>query len=96
MPMKQDQPTNFSTTIHNGENQMDDTEAVRRQMLASGQPQRDLAEAKETWDTQALGRDFEVIGFMAPFIVVKRKSDGAKGSLEFTHNPRVYFNFVKD
>jgi hypothetical protein len=25
-----------------------------------------------------------------------RKSDGVKGSLEFTHNPRVYFNFVAD
>jgi hypothetical protein len=74
----------------------DDTESVRRDMLASGQPQRDLAEAKERWDTQELGRDFEVIGFMAPFVVVRRKSDGAKGSLEFTHNPRFYFNFVKD
>jgi hypothetical protein len=29
-------------------------------------------------------------------VVVKRKSDGKKGSLEFTHSPRVYFNFVED
>jgi hypothetical protein len=28
--------------------------------------------------------------------IVTRKSDGAKGSLEFTHNPRWYFNFVPD
>ena len=74
----------------------DDTENVRRAMLASGQPQRDLARAEQRWDTRELARDFEVIGFMAPFVVVKRKSDGAKGSLEFTHNPRWYFNFVKD
>jgi hypothetical protein len=35
-------------------------------------------------------------GFMAPFVIVTRKSDGAKGSLEFTHNPRFYFNFAVD
>lgn len=74
----------------------DETESIRRAMIASGQPARDLAEAKQRWDTQELARDFEVIGFLAPFVVVKRKSDGAKGSMEFTHNPRFYFNFVAD
>jgi len=28
--------------------------------------------------------------------IVTRKSDGVKGSMEFTHNPRVYFNFIAD
>ena len=31
---------------------------------------------------------------MAPFISVKRKRDGRKGSMEFQHSPRLYFNFV--
>jgi hypothetical protein len=74
----------------------DETENVRRAMIATGQPQRDLAEAKERWTTDDLSRDFEVIGFAAPFVVVVRKADGVKGSLEFTHSPRVYFNFVAD
>jgi len=74
----------------------DETENVRRAMLASGQPQRDLAEAKERWNNEELSRDFQVIGFIAPFVVVVRKSYGAKGSLEFTHSPRFYFNFVAD
>lgn len=30
---------------------------------------------------------------MAPLVVVRRKADGVKGSLEFQHNPRFYFNF---
>jgi hypothetical protein len=55
-----------------------------------------FVEAKQRWDTDELRRDFEVIGFMAPFVVVRRKSDGVKGSLEFTHSPRVYFNFIAD
>ena len=38
----------------------------------------------------------EVIGFMAPLVVVRRKADGVKGSLEFQHQPRFYFNFVAD
>lgn len=72
----------------------DETESIRMAMLASGQPQRDLAEAKERFTTDELRRDYEVIGFAAPFVVVIRKSDGVKGSMEFTHNPRFYFNFV--
>jgi hypothetical protein len=30
---------------------------------------------------------------MAPLVVVKRKADGKKGSLEFQGSPRFYFNF---
>ena len=50
----------------------------------------------QTWDTQQLQEDFRVVGFSAPFVVVIRKSDGVKGSLEFTHSPRVYFDFKPD
>jgi hypothetical protein len=38
----------------------------------------------------------EVLGFMAPFVVVRRKSDNVKGSMEFCHSPRFYYNFVED
>jgi hypothetical protein len=48
------------------------------------------------WDTEGLGRDFEVVGFLAPYVVVRRKSDGQIGSLEFQHHPRFYFNFQPD
>jgi hypothetical protein len=47
-----------------------------------------------TWNTQELQRDFEVLGFQAPYVVVRRKADGQKGSLEFANRPREYFNFV--
>lgn len=50
-------------------------------------------EGAETWTTEELQRDFDVHGFMAPYVVVTRKTDGARGSLEFVHNPRVYFGF---
>jgi hypothetical protein len=33
---------------------------------------------------------------MAPLVVVERKSDGQVGSLEFTHMPRLYFNWIAD
>lgn len=45
------------------------------------------------WDTKELQEDFEVRQFAAPYVVVKRKSDGAIGSLEFQHQPRFYFDF---
>lgn len=48
----------------------------------------------KTWDTEELQRDFDVIQFAAPLVVVRRKSDGMRGSLEFRASPRIYFNFV--
>jgi hypothetical protein len=49
--------------------------------------------ARRVWTSRLLQEDFEVLGFAAPFVVVRRRSDGVKGSLEFTHHPRVYFNW---
>jgi hypothetical protein len=79
----------------------DETEPIRRQRLAeiNAEPgSREGLEAQygQVWDTRELGGDFEVLGFMAPLIVVRRKSDGVKGSLEFQHQPRFYFNFQAD
>jgi hypothetical protein len=50
----------------------------------------------KVWDTDEMQRDYAVVGFMAPFIVVRRKSDDQLGSLEFQHSPRFYFNFMAD
>lgn len=47
----------------------------------------------QIWDTTQLQQDFTVEGFGAPCVVVVRKSDGQRGSLEFTHRPRFYFDF---
>lgn len=76
----------------------DPTEPLRRKRLAqiNAEPgSRKALEARygQVWDTQQLGQDFEVMGFMAPYVVVRRKADGAKGSLEFQHEPRFYFNW---
>ena len=77
---------------------MDATENYRRARvneLNSNAGEREILEEKygQVWDTDQLTDDFDVQGFMAPFIVVTRKSDRQKGSLEFQHNPRFYFNF---
>jgi hypothetical protein len=74
----------------------DPTENVRMVMLATGHPQRAAAEAERKLTTEELRAEYDVLGFLAPIVVVRRKSDGVKGSMEFTHNPRFYFNFVPD
>jgi hypothetical protein len=79
----------------------DETEPIRHQRLAeiNAEPgSREALEAQygQVWDTRELGVDFEVLGFAAPLVVVRRKSDGVKGSLEFQHQPRFYFNFQAD
>lgn len=54
------------------------------------------ARVGQVWNTDELQRDFEAVGFLAPYVVVRRKSDGVVGSLTFQHNPRLYFSFRED
>lgn len=79
---------------------MANTDDIRRAMIETGAPVVDATAAllagQDTWDTAALQRDFEVLGFAAPFVVVRRRFDGKKGSLEFNHNPRIYFGWRED
>ena len=76
----------------------DDTETIRRLQLVeiNAQPgSREALEAEhgQVWDTQQLRQDFNIEGFLAPYVVVRRKSDGQRGSLMFQHNPRLFFAF---
>jgi hypothetical protein len=77
---------------------IDETEAIRHEMVATinSQPgSRADLEAKHgrVWDTSQLSEDFEVVGFAAPLVVVRRRSDRVRGSLMFQHHPRFYFSF---
>ena len=86
---------------------IDGCEQIRRQSLAAingavesqdpiRERQRLEVQHGQVWNTSQLASDFEVLGFLAPYVVVRRKSDGRTGSLEFQHSPRYYFNFVLD
>lgn len=79
----------------------DPTENARRQRLTEINTEPGSREALEAaygkvWDTQQLTDDFNVIGFLAPLVVVRRRTDDVKGSLEFQGNPRFYFNWQAD
>lgn len=79
----------------------DPLETIRRirfaEINAQPGPRQHLeAQHGQVWDTTELARDFEVEGFLAPFVVVRRKADGVRGSLEFQHCPRFYFSFEPD
>ena len=71
---------------------------VQREMVSelnAAEGSREYLEAKhgQVWSTSEMTDEFEVIGFLAPFVAVRRRSDGAKGTLMFQHNPRFYFFF---
>lgn len=81
----------------------DETEDVRRNLAAAinaGPADRARLEKEHgvgnVWDTKELGQTFEVLGFMAPFCIVRRKSDGKEGTVVFQHYPRFYFNWLED
>lgn len=77
---------------------IDPTEAIRLTRLAEinvvpGSREDLQAKYGKVWDTGQLTDEFEALGFLAPLIVVRRRSDGVKGSLEFQHSPRYYFGW---
>ena len=79
----------------------DEIESYRRQRQAelnSGAVvvERLRQQYGKVWSTTEMIEEFDVKGFMAPFVVVRRKSDGKVGSLEFQHSPRYYFNWQED
>ena len=72
----------------------DPTEALRRTLVGviNSDPEAAntfAAEKGQTWTTDQLAADFEVLGFLAPFV----QADGVEGSLLFTHSPRLYYGF---
>jgi hypothetical protein len=83
----------------------DETEGVRREMVrevntavesndeAAERARLTESYGDQVWNTQELGEAFEVLSFAAPLCIVRRKSDGRKGSVMFQHSPRFYFQF---
>ena len=48
------------------------------------------------WSSKEMGTEFIVDCFLSPLVIVRRRSDGVKGSLLFQHSPRFYFRFFRD
>jgi hypothetical protein len=77
------------------------TEDIRRELLLeiNADPgERPVLECRhgQVWSAAEMATDFEVLGFAAPFAVVKRKTDNQLGSLLFQHHPRFYFAYQQD
>lgn len=80
----------------------DKTENIRRaqqallnaEAAAAEDPRAELsARYGQLWDTSELMAEFHVTGFMAPYVGVIRKVDGVKGTMLFSHRPRLYHSF---
>ena len=84
-------------TKSESEEKMDETEAYRRQRVQElniGLTRAQLENVYgEVLDMYELEKKYEVLGFMAPFVIVKRVVDGVRGVFEFQHSPRFYFNW---
>ena len=79
----------------------DPTESIRQEMVAeinSDPGSRESLEEQhgQVWTTGELQKDFEVLSFAAPFCVVRRRSDGVRGAVEFQHAPRFFYKFVAE
>lgn len=90
------------------ENPSDETEPVRRVLTAAinssyseeeQERYNQLVEdfgANNVWDTDQVSKAFVIEGFMAPFVVARKRDTGERGSLQFCHHPRFYFNWKVD
>ena len=43
--------------------------------------------------TAEMQEQYKVMGFALNMCIVERKSYGVKGTLDFDHSPRLYYNF---
>ena len=79
----------------------DPTENLRRALqtdLNEAELEREGLEKRygKVWDTPELIKEFEVIGFLAPYASVRKRSNGEKGTVLFQHHPRYYFEYKAD
>lgn len=67
----------------------------RRQRVSAETATRKALETKygKVWNTEEPNEQFEQTGSMGLVILVRRRLDGRKGSMEFNHSPRFYFHF---
>lgn len=49
----------------------------------------------QVWNTAELTTDFTVLSFLAPAVIVIRKSDNKRGTLLFQHLPRFYWGWTE-
>ena len=73
-------------------------EEIRRQEAARldrRRQERDKLERiyGQVWDTDELTEQFEVLGFRAPYVVVRDLDTREEGNLKFQHEPRYYFSW---
>ena len=76
----------------------DPTEYTRRDMVSkinsfAGNREQLEEQHGEVYSTKEMDEHYEITGFMAPFVVVRRRVDSVKGTMIFQDNPRYYFNF---
>ena len=74
--------------------------ATSSMMLSQAKSAEDLRSTLEAlhgkdnvFNTAEATENFSFLSFAAPLVAVERKIDGVVGTLEFTHSPRLYFNF---
>lgn len=78
----------------------DPTESARRALVqeVNQDAERTKLEEKygEVMTTSQMQELYSVEGFLSPFVVCRRKSDGKRGTLMFSHAPRYYFSWQED
>jgi len=79
---------------------MDNTEQARRELVQEVNQDAERAKLVEKYGdvmtTSEMQSLYNVEGFLSPFIVCRRKADGKRGTLMFSHAPRYYFSWQED
>jgi hypothetical protein len=81
----------------------DETEEFRKarqsELNASAAARAELEERygkENVFSGEEMRERFTPLGFAAPYMMAKETKTGKKGSLEFQHSPRFYFNWQED
>jgi len=74
------------------------TGTVNRSATGDATLDRRLLEAVHgrVWDPAEAKAEFKFKARLAPFVLVERRRDGAKGTLEYQDSPRLFYRWRED
>ena len=79
------------------ETRADSIRRARQAQLNMSLPRETLeALYGRVWTTEELKLEWNIVAYVAPLVLVKSRADESLGSFEFQHEPRYYFNYVRD
>jgi hypothetical protein len=85
--------------VQNGDTFLGYTDWVKHNIESKGEPysklELEILYEGKAYDSVEVTLEYVLTRFLEPYVFVTRKSDGAKGSMSYQNEPRIYYDFIE-